>query len=189
MPRRTQRRIMQLGVLSLGIVLLQWTKRRIAYDLTGFTPSTLHPSTFFEALSRREQPGYPRLAGVVLGSITAVACSVIATRSSFLHRPRLRRARCGTLMAAHNRNCHTCPLRTDACPTNAAPEPGQEAAVDPKDVFSSDSAIATAAMISSMKATCEHPDRKDPYLCGDCPRNAPVGGGGGGGGGDGCCIS
>mmetsp|Transcript_6444 Transcript_6444/g.13530 ORF Transcript_6444/g.13530 Transcript_6444/m.13530 type:complete len:244 (+) Transcript_6444:90-821(+) len=31
--------------------------------------------------------------------------------------------------------------------------------------------VACAALISSAKSQCVHPERKDPYLCGDCPRN------------------
>ncbi|CAE7211063.1 unnamed protein product [Symbiodinium natans] len=32
--------------------------------------------------------------------------------------------------------------------------------------------VACAALISSAKSQCVHPERKPPYLCGDCPRNA-----------------
>jgi len=35
---------------------------------------------------------------------------------------------------------------------------------------------AVAAFVSSAKSVCEHPDRKPPYLCGDCPRNGFVAG-------------
>ncbi|CAJ1451929.1 unnamed protein product [Effrenium voratum] len=31
--------------------------------------------------------------------------------------------------------------------------------------------VCAAAFVSSAKTTCVHPDRQDPYLCGDCPRN------------------
>eukprot|EP00933_Yihiella_yeosuensis_P020080 TRINITY_DN16195_c0_g1_i1.p1 TRINITY_DN16195_c0_g1~~TRINITY_DN16195_c0_g1_i1.p1 ORF type:complete len:160 (+),score=34.51 TRINITY_DN16195_c0_g1_i1:79-558(+) len=30
---------------------------------------------------------------------------------------------------------------------------------------------SAAALISSVKAQCIHPEREDPMLCGDCPRN------------------
>lgn len=31
--------------------------------------------------------------------------------------------------------------------------------------------VACANWVFSAKSTCVHPERKDPYLCGDCPRN------------------
>eukprot|EP00435_Cladocopium_sp_Y103_P061743 s569_g23.t1 len=34
--------------------------------------------------------------------------------------------------------------------------------------------VACANWIFSAKSTCVHPERKDPYLCGDCPRNGKV---------------
>lgn len=36
--------------------------------------------------------------------------------------------------------------------------------------------VCAAAFISSAKSACVHPDRKDPYLCGDCPRNGKTAG-------------
>lgn len=34
--------------------------------------------------------------------------------------------------------------------------------------------VACANWVFSAKSTCVHPERKDPYLCGDCPRNGKV---------------
>eukprot|EP00444_Apocalathium_aciculiferum_P010247 CAMPEP_0183386596 /NCGR_PEP_ID=MMETSP0370-20130417/2487_1 /TAXON_ID=268820 /ORGANISM="Peridinium aciculiferum, Strain PAER-2" /LENGTH=306 /DNA_ID=CAMNT_0025564949 /DNA_START=72 /DNA_END=992 /DNA_ORIENTATION=- len=60
------------------------------------------------------------------------------------------------------------------CPRNGKVMVSAPAADEVVPVVAGKAVCASAAFISSAKASCIHPDRDDPYLCGDCPRNGKV---------------
>eukprot|EP00404_Azadinium_spinosum_P050451 CAMPEP_0180762760 /NCGR_PEP_ID=MMETSP1038_2-20121128/37544_1 /TAXON_ID=632150 /ORGANISM="Azadinium spinosum, Strain 3D9" /LENGTH=145 /DNA_ID=CAMNT_0022797047 /DNA_START=204 /DNA_END=637 /DNA_ORIENTATION=+ len=122
-----------------------------------------------------------------------VAWASGSTRASL--RPRARPRCCAaqdgkviaTAQASCGRACGSCPLNKGA-PGHVTPgledavvmdadaagplRPSAEGApLRAEDVFTKHGGprSAAAAFISSAKASCEHPDREDPYLCGDCP--------------------
>lgn len=57
------------------------------------------------------------------------------------------------------------------CPRNAAHNCAEVNFEDEVYRVTGDSKFASAALVTSFKIQCEHPDREPPYLCGDCPRN------------------
>ncbi|CAE7233872.1 unnamed protein product [Symbiodinium sp. CCMP2592] len=56
-------------------------------------------------------------------------------------------------------------------PVRASGKEGGDCPRNFKTVDFDDKVCAAAAFVSSAKSQCVHPERKDPYLCGDCPRN------------------
>lgn len=98
-------------------------------------------------------------------AVCAAASFVSSAKSSCVHPDRKPPNLCGD-----------CPRNDKAC--GLPPVDLHQEGVPPAGMDATPFAAvcAAAAFVSSAKSSCVHPDRKDPYLCGDCPRNAKMGG-------------
>lgn len=145
-----------LLLLAVGGTFRPWrsSRRALAGDWVRPRPNCIHPE--------REDPNL--CGNCPRNGVRAVAAFVSSAKASCVHPDR-----------KPPRLCGDCPRDRPAAGLPCS-ELLESAAEDSVSAFfvSTGKGSAVASFVSSAKASCVHPDRKPPRLCGDCPRDRRV---------------